>query len=116
MKPQRPFLVVMVLASTALALAAAGCRGDRVASARESTRPPGEVWVSASQMKNAKIDVSEVQEEDVWCFHGVALANSVDGFPDHKGGRRESQELTGRTSAKQNPSQVALRGVQQPRR
>jgi len=64
MKPQRLFLVV-VLVCTALAIAAAGCRGDRVASARESTRPPGEVWVSASQMKNAKIDVSEVQEQDV---------------------------------------------------
>jgi len=56
---------LLVLVSLAVVATTAGCRGDRVASARESTRPPGEVWVSPSQMESAQIAVGVVQEQDV---------------------------------------------------
>jgi cobalt-zinc-cadmium efflux system membrane fusion protein len=57
-------LLLLTLAAVA-AIASAGCRGDRVASARESVRPPGEVWVSSSQINSAHIEVGIVQEQDV---------------------------------------------------
>ena len=47
------------------ALGSAGCRGEHVAVARESARPPGEVWVSSSQISSAHIQVGVVEEQDV---------------------------------------------------
>jgi cobalt-zinc-cadmium efflux system membrane fusion protein len=47
------------------AILAAGCRSDPIASARKPTAAPGEVWLSASQVKDANIQVSAVDEQDV---------------------------------------------------
>ena len=61
----RGILSLCLMAPALAALGAAGCRAERLASAREPSRPADEVWISASQMKNAKIEVSVVQEQDV---------------------------------------------------
>jgi cobalt-zinc-cadmium efflux system membrane fusion protein len=58
--------LVLLLGSSALAATVAiGCRGDRLAGARKPAPAPGEVWLSASQVKDAKIEVSAVAEQDV---------------------------------------------------